>query len=82
MFENRFTTSNCTYRNKIINKAYFRENEVTKDDIVFADDDGVLFTPISRIKELISTAQSIWQTERRQAEAIREGKTLYVQLQF
>ena len=65
-----------------LNKAYFRENEVTKDDIVFADDDGVLFTPISRIKELISTAQSIWQTERRQAEAIREGKTLYVQLQF
>lgn len=50
--------------------AYFGNFKVTKEDIVFADADGVLFAPLQQAEKLISTAHIIWQTERRQAEAI------------
>lgn len=55
---------------------------VTNDDVVFADDDGVLFAPEENIENLLSAARAIAQTERRQAELIRAGKTLREQLEF
>ncbi|MBI5043366.1 MAG: RraA family protein [Nitrospirae bacterium] len=65
-----------------LNSARFDNFEATKDDIVFADDDGVLFVPEQKIEELLSTASAIYQTERKQAEAIKSGKKLREQLRF
>lgn len=55
---------------------------VTSQDIVFADADGVLFVPVEQLEEILSTAQSIWKKERKQAEEIQVGKKLREQLQF
>jgi regulator of RNase E activity RraA len=60
----------------------FGEFNVTSEDVIFADADGVLFTPLQRAEEIFSTARMIWLKERRQAEEIRAGKTLREQLRF
>lgn len=62
--------------------AHFGSYTVTKDDVVFADADGVLLAPAQQAEEVLSTAHSIWQRERRQAQAIQAGKTLREQLRF
>jgi regulator of RNase E activity RraA len=62
--------------------ARFGKFAVGKGDVVFADADGVLFVSIQRAEEILSTAQAISQTERRQAEAIQAGRKLREQLQF
>ncbi len=56
--------------------------EALRDDFVFADDDGVLLVTARRLEEVLTTASAIWETERRQAMAVREGRTLRDQLQF
>ena len=65
-----------------LDSALFGDFRVSQDDIVFADDDGVLFAPGKNVKELLSTARSIQETERRQAKEIRDGKKLRDQLKF
>jgi regulator of RNase E activity RraA len=45
---------------------------VIKEDVVFADADGVLFVPSGQAGNLVSTARSIFQRERQQA---RENTT-------
>jgi 4-hydroxy-4-methyl-2-oxoglutarate aldolase len=65
-----------------LHSARFGSFEVTKDDVVFADDDGCIFALRAAAEELLTTARTIWQTERRQAEAIRDGKLLRAQLGF
>jgi 4-hydroxy-4-methyl-2-oxoglutarate aldolase len=55
---------------------------VDKNDVAFADDDGCLFLAADRLQDLFATAVSIWQSERRQAEAIKSGRTLRQQLRF
>jgi 4-hydroxy-4-methyl-2-oxoglutarate aldolase len=62
--------------------ARFGEFEVSKDDVVFGDDDGCIFVSADSIKQLFVTARAIWQTERTQAEQIKSGKTLRRQLSF
>jgi 4-hydroxy-4-methyl-2-oxoglutarate aldolase len=62
--------------------AYFGDFQVQNNDVVFADADGVLFTPTNRTEEILSTAKAIMQTERKQAELIRAGKKLRDQLKF
>ncbi|MFZ2055538.1 MAG: hypothetical protein WAU81_15215 [Candidatus Aminicenantales bacterium] len=62
--------------------ARFGEFKVSREDVVFADADGVLFAPSHRAEELLSAAYTIWRTERRQAEAIQAGKRLREQLRF
>jgi 4-hydroxy-4-methyl-2-oxoglutarate aldolase len=62
--------------------ARFGDFKVGKGDVVFADEDGVLFTPGQRVEEILSTARAIWQTERTQAEALADGKKLREQLKF
>ena len=56
--------------------------QVGRDHVVFGDDDGVVFTPLQHIEEVISSARTIWDTERRQADEIKAGKRLHQQLQF
>src|SRR5438093_4800741 len=55
---------------------------VETGDVVFADDDGCLFTVAGHVEEVLSVAQEIMKRERRQAEAIKRGHPLREQLQF
>lgn len=55
---------------------------VTPDDLVVADDDGVVFLPASRADELRTLAESIRDTERRQADRIQSGESLRSQVRF
>ena len=48
--------------------ARFGPHLVSDNDIVFGDDDGVLFLAAERAEEVLATAQQIWQTERDQAQ--------------
>ncbi|MGS2616627.1 RraA family protein [Micromonospora sp. LZ34] len=55
---------------------------VTVDDLVCADDDGVLFLPAAHAGEIAATATRIRRTERTQAARIRAGETLRQQTAF
>ncbi|MFG2057612.1 RraA family protein [Micromonospora sp. NPDC048930] len=55
---------------------------VGSDDVVLADEDGVLFVPADRVAELFDLAEAIRDTERRQAERIRAGEPLRAQVGF
>jgi regulator of RNase E activity RraA len=60
----------------------FGDFMVGREDIVFADDDGVIFAPHEHAEKLLSIARMIWEMERRQAGEIKAGKKLYEQLLF
>ena len=62
--------------------ARFGAHLVSAVDIVFADDDGVLFVAADRAEQVLATAHQIWQTERDQARRIRDGQTLRQQTAF
>jgi 4-hydroxy-4-methyl-2-oxoglutarate aldolase len=62
--------------------ARFGPHLVSDDDLVFGDDDGVLFVAAERAEEVLTTAHQIWQTERDQARRMREGETLRQQTAF
>ena len=62
--------------------ARFGPHEVTAQDIVVGDDDGVLFVTAGRAAEVLATAHEIWQTEREQARRIRSGQSLRQQTAF
>ena len=62
--------------------ARFGSHLVSAGDIVFADDDGVLFVAAGSAEQVLVTARQIWQTERDQARLIREGQTLRQQTAF
>lgn len=62
--------------------AHFGSFTVIKEDVVFADADGVLFVPGQQAEEVLSTAHGIWKRERRQAQAIQAGQTLREQFRF
>ena len=55
---------------------------VTQDDLVLGDDDGVVFIPASQADELFTLAESIRDTERRQAALIHSGTSLRSQVGF
>jgi regulator of RNase E activity RraA len=55
---------------------------VGREDLVLGDDDGVLFVPAVRAVDLFTLAETIRDTERRQAERIRAGVSLRSQVQF
>ena len=65
-----------------LTSASFGDFVVGKEDVIFGDLDGVLFVPGERAAELLATARSIWEKEREQAQAVREGRTLRQQLCF
>lgn len=62
--------------------ARFGPHLVSGDDVVFGDDDGVLFVAADRVQQVLSAAHQIWQTEREQARRIRAGETLREQTRF
>ncbi|GAA2644329.1 RraA family protein [Streptomyces lunalinharesii] len=62
--------------------ARFGAHLITADDLVFGDDDGVLFVPADRADEVLATARTLWETERAQADRIRAGETLRRQTAF
>ncbi|HEU5353652.1 MAG TPA: RraA family protein [Actinocrinis sp.] len=55
---------------------------VSREDLVAADEDGALFLPAGRAAELLTIAERIRDTERRQADRIRAGEGLRRQLGF
>ena len=55
---------------------------VTSDDMIFADEDGVIAVPASRADEVLSIARSIRDTEAGQAKRIKAGESLRSQLRF
>src|SRR3990172_1118705 len=65
-----------------LSTAHFGDFAATREDVVFADADGVLFAPGLQVEEVLSTAHSIWGSERRQAQAIQAGRKLREQLRF
>ena len=65
-----------------LSAARFGPHEVTRDDVVFADDDGVLFVAAERLEEVLAAARRIWETEREQARRMRAGETLRRQTAF
>ncbi len=58
------------------------ECTITGDDLVFADDDGVVFVPADRAEEVLAHAEAIRDTEVAQARRIREGVSLREQVAF
>lgn len=65
-----------------LHMAEFGDFKVSRDDVVFGDDDGVIFTPQERVEEVLASALKIWGIERRQAEALSTGQALSRQLKF
>ena len=55
---------------------------VGPSDLVFGDDDGVLFLPAERAAEVLGIAERIRDTEHRQARQLRAGDSLRRQLSF
>ena len=62
--------------------AQFGEYAVTRDDVVYGDLDGVLFVPHEKVNDVVQMAESLSETERKQAESVRKGKSLREQLRF
>ncbi len=55
---------------------------VGSDDLVFGDEDGVLFLPAGRAGDLLAAAERIRDTERGQANRMRAGESLRQQVAF
>ena len=62
--------------------ARFGDFKLTADDVVLGDEDGVVFALLQDIEDIISLARKIAETEQRQAENIKNGKTLSQQIKF
>ncbi|MCB5164397.1 RraA family protein [Streptomyces bambusae] len=56
--------------------------EVTREDFVLGDDDGVLFLPLDRAADIAAAAGGIRDTERHQAARMRLGTSLRTQVRF
>ena len=65
-----------------LHSARFGTFVVEGSDVAFADDDGCLFVLAQHVENLVSVAREIWERERRQAEAILNGRSLREQLYF
>jgi 4-hydroxy-4-methyl-2-oxoglutarate aldolase len=65
-----------------LESARFGTFQVEPGDIVFADDDGCVFVGAELADDLLRVAREIRQRERRQAEAIKSGRSLREQLEF
>lgn len=62
--------------------ARFGPHEVTRDDVVFADDDGVVFVAREHVDDILDAAAKIAATEREQARRMRAGVSLREQTHF
>ena len=55
---------------------------MTADDVVFADDDGVIVVEAREVERVLATASEILATERDQADLARAGTSLREQFCF
>jgi 4-hydroxy-4-methyl-2-oxoglutarate aldolase len=62
--------------------ARFGPHLAGRGDVVFADDDGVVFVPAGPAGPVLAAARQIGEVEREQARRIREGQTLRQQTAF
>ena len=62
--------------------ARFGPHLAGREDIVFADDDGVVFVPAGQVDTVLAAAGQIGEVERDQARRIRDGQTLRRQTAF
>lgn len=62
--------------------ARFGDFKITADDVVFADDDGVVFALLQDVEDILSLAGKIAKIEQHQAENLKNGKTLSEQFKF
>lgn len=60
----------------------FGNIEVTRDHVVAADADGVLFIAADQAERVLEQAAAIATTERAQADAVRNGRSLRTQLEW
>ena len=65
-----------------LSSARFGNFVVERGEVAFADDDGCVFVLAEHADNLLSVAHEIWERERRQAEAIKSGRSLREQLEF
>ena len=65
-----------------LESARFGPHLVTGDDVVFGDEDGVLFVAAEHAEGALEAAREIWQTEREQARKMRAGESLRRQTAF
>ena len=65
-----------------LSSAYWDDFTVDSNDVVFGDDDGVLFVQSSAIEDVLEAAKAIWKVERKQGELIQAGKKLSEQFDF
>jgi 4-hydroxy-4-methyl-2-oxoglutarate aldolase len=65
-----------------LTSACFGSFRVDASDFVVGDDDGLVFAPVDHAEQIFGVAERILSTERAQAEAIRAGTPLRVQLRF
>jgi 4-hydroxy-4-methyl-2-oxoglutarate aldolase len=65
-----------------LRSARFGNFIVQPEDMIFADDDGCLFILAEQANDVFLIAHQILQRERRQAEAIKNGRSLREQLDF
>ena len=65
-----------------LSSAQWDDFSVDNSDVVFGDDDGVLFVQSSVIEKVLEAAKAIWRVERKQAELVQAGKKLSEQLDF
>jgi regulator of RNase E activity RraA len=65
-----------------LESAAVAEWTLSNADFVFCDDDGVLFLPAARAEEVLTVAETIRDTERRQAEQVRSGVPIRRQVHF
>ena len=65
-----------------LTSARFGDALVTRDDVVFADEDGVVFVAASALDKILESAAAIRMTERAQAEQVKAGRNLRQQLRF
>jgi regulator of RNase E activity RraA len=63
-------------------RARIGDLEITRQDAVFADDDGIIFVPLAAVEGVMGAAEKIQHTETRQAERVRQGASLRGQFRF
>jgi 4-hydroxy-4-methyl-2-oxoglutarate aldolase len=62
--------------------AWLGDVSVMADDIVFADDDGVIIVAAADLERVVTTAAEIVSTERQQADLAHAGTSLRAQFAF
>lgn len=65
-----------------LSRARFGEFPVTRQDAVFADDDGVIFVSLQNVAGILATALELRDIERQQADSLHGGQSLRQQLNF